>query len=265
MSTSYCIKPGYQSRPAPEYFNDTHTAVDAAIVWQPEVYEVAKRAARKLGVRNIIDIGCGSAAKLTALHPEFDIIGVDFGSNLEFCRKHYGFGRWLEADFETCDTLPLSDAELKSSVIVCSDVIEHLVDPLPLLRLIRSLLQKAPLALISTPERNLKSGLQDCGPPFNPHHVREWALGELTHFAIDQGFTPVYSGLTTTNSKSPARNTILLAVAMPTGSATTHSDWRGVFPPEVNSLQYRLRVWRKSFGEWRRSLAGKNGASASAE
>lgn len=253
MTENYGIKRGYHSRPAPDYYSDTSRPGAGEIIWQPEVYEVAARAARGLGCRYILDIGCGSGEKLGALHPEFQIIGVDFGGNLDHCREKYPFGQWLEADFEKAESLPLDAAILKDCVVICSDVIEHLVDPRSLLRLIGGLIKHAPLALISTPERNLKeTGWLDNGPPRNPHHVREWTLNELRAFAEFMELHLAYEGLTITNNLRWQRSTILLGA---TGSSwPAGKSAQDCFPPCVNPVSYWFRVARKAFGEWRVSL-----------
>ena len=76
---NFFIKPGYRARTQPEYYADIH---DDGTIWQPEVYPLAATLAYQYGCRYIIDIGCGRARKLAALHPEFEIIGLDFASNL---------------------------------------------------------------------------------------------------------------------------------------------------------------------------------------
>lgn len=263
MTENFGIKRGYRSRPAPDYYSDTSRPGAGEIIWQPEVYEVAARVARILGRRYILDIGCGSGEKLAALHPEFQIIGVDFGGNLDHCREKYPFGQWIVADFEKAENLPLDEAVLKDCVVICSDVIEHLVDPRSLLRLIACLLKHAPMALISTPERNLKEkGWLDNGPPLNPHHVREWSLNELSSFAESMGLNLAYAGLTITNNLRWQRSTILLGARGATWPATNAAQ--NCFPPSVSPALYWFRVARKAFGEWRASFRSGLKSSSSA-
>ncbi len=253
MSELFCIKPSYRARAAPEYYRElpsveNEQAGGVPKVYQPEIYEVAKIAARELGCSRIIDLGCGSARKLAGFHPEFDVIGVDFGPNIIDCRSNYPFGQWIEANFENGYGLDLSPTILKDAVLICSDVIEHLVNPLPLLKGIISMLEVCPLALISTPERSLKNGWFDNGPPSNPHHVREWTLPELCRLMDRIGASRVYSGLTITHSLAPARNTILLACCGRVFSGLSASS----LPPRVTKLTYAGRVARKTFGVLRR-------------
>lgn len=260
MTENFGIKRGYRARPAPDYYSDTERPGVGEIIWQPEVYETAVRLARGLGRGHILDIGCGSGEKLAALHPEFKIIGVDYGGNLEHCQQKYPYGQWLVADFEKSETLPIEKEVLRDCVIVCSDVIEHLVDPRPLLRLISHLLEDAAVALISTPERNLKeTGLLDNGPPQNPHHVREWTLPELAAFARSMGLRLPYAGLTITNNLRWQRSTILLGAA----GKGWPEDGSGArwLPPEASPWVYWFRVARKGFGEWRSTLWKKAGGA----
>ncbi len=206
----FCIKAGYQARTQAEYYADEDPS---NVVWQPDVYPLAAFLARRYGCTHIIDVGCGHARKLSALYPEFNIIGVDFGGNLEFCRAHYPFGQWLEADFETCRELPIDSAVLQKSIVINSDVVEHLVDPSALLALLGKLLRHARVALISTPERDLTRGFGDPGPPANPCHMREWNLSEFDQLLRQTALTPAYSGLTYSNNYHRELKTILAVVA----------------------------------------------------
>lgn len=122
---------GYTQRVPPEYFADTD---DSGVTWQPDVYPETLALAGKHDRAVIIDLGCGRAGKLVALreqNPDLDVIGVDFGSNIDWCRKHLPVGRWLGADLESVTTLPLAPEVLARSVVVCSDVLEHLIDSAP--------------------------------------------------------------------------------------------------------------------------------------
>lgn len=213
MSSSaerYFIKEGYRINSVPAYWDD---AVDLhGATWQPDVYRDAAAVAARLGCRRIVDVGCGTAGKLAALHPHFEIVGIDFGSNLEVCRQRYPFGMWLEHDLESGDPLPVSGDLLETSVVVCADVIEHLVRPELLLRILRVTLDRAGAVLLSTPDRKLTRGADHMGPPPKPHHVREWALDELAAFLEAEGFEHGDVGLTRSNDLEPGRNTILATV-----------------------------------------------------
>lgn len=248
ITDTFFIKRGYQARSKPEYFVDKATAAGHPIVWQPEVYEWAKNLANQLGCKRIIDLGSGNGEKLSKMHPEFEIIGVDFGANLDYCRKHYPSGKWLEANFDEGDavTVDLSKEVIAESVVICSDVIEHLVNPLPLLRGLRSLLEDAPIAVLSTPERLLAHGFQASGPPRNPCHTREWRLGELTRLLEACDFQIVHAGLTRSNDAEPHHHTSLHLLSKP-GRAINLSEK----PQKVSFLSYGYEALRGSVRAFR--------------
>lgn len=181
----YCIRAGYEIRPVPVYYADTPTNV----TWQPDVYPEAARLARELGARTVVDLGSGNGDKLARLHPEFEIVGVDIGSNLEHVRRAHPQGTWVEHDFEEPGALPLDAELLDGCVIVCADVIEHLMRPEHLLAKLRDALAAgASAVLLSTPERTRTWGDEHAGPPPNTCHVREWTLEELGALLEREGF-----------------------------------------------------------------------------
>jgi hypothetical protein len=204
----YFIKPGYASRAVPEYFHDT-LAETQGITHQPDAYPFAAHLAAFHGCRHIIDIGCGLAHKLVELHPRFEVIGVDFGDNLRGCRERYPFGRWIEWDLERDGLLEIDPAIVAGSIVICSDVIEHLVDPSGLLSNLRALLERAPAAVLTTPERDLVRGSSHFGPPQNPSHVREWNLAELETLLRAERLNINFIGLTMDNDHEWQKRTTL--------------------------------------------------------
>jgi 2-polyprenyl-3-methyl-5-hydroxy-6-metoxy-1,4-benzoquinol methylase len=168
-------------------------------VLQPDVYLLADALAR-LGAGLVIDIGCGKGGKLVELSRRHDVIGIDIGANIAYCRSQHPFGRWIEHDLCRSGPLPLQDVALRGSVVVCADVIEHLADPLPLLRHLRVCADRGACVLLSTPERALVRGRWDKGPPFNRAHVREWTIGELRALLVHVGFEIAFLGLTANSS-----------------------------------------------------------------
>jgi 2-polyprenyl-3-methyl-5-hydroxy-6-metoxy-1,4-benzoquinol methylase len=202
----------YTARAKPTYYLDV---ADDGVTWQPDVYPAAADIARSLDCDTLIDIGCGHARKLSALHPEFKLIGVDYGKNIEHCRARFPFGTWLEADFENIDLLPLPARVLKNAVIVCSDVIEHLVDPRSLVRALHRLLKDAPALVLSTPDRERTWGTAHMGPPPNAAHTREWSLPELRTLLEREGFSLAAATHTRSNDSSPDRATIMMVAVNP--------------------------------------------------
>lgn len=204
----YFIRPGYTPRTQPEYY---WVAPDAqrGRVYQPCVYPLAVFLARRAGCTTLIDIGSGNAEKLVRAHPEFHLIGMDFGANLENCRRHYPFGEWVEWDIDHHPPPPLPRRILKQSLLICSDVIEHLASPDRLLLALNQWLKVSPCAILSTPDRDLARGPNDPGPPANSAHVREWNLAELHRLLRHFGLIADYIGYTLNNSVSREKKTIL--------------------------------------------------------
>jgi SAM-dependent methyltransferase len=203
----YFLIANYQSRPVPDYCDDSIPDAEHKI-YQPDVYSLAECLA-SLGTRRIIDFGCGKGEKLKSMAARFDIIGIDIGLNIDYCRTTYPFGRWITYDFETEDALPIASSELQNSIVICADVIEHLINPLALLRSLKQCADDGARILLSTPERELVRGRSDSGPPENPNHVREWTIGELRALLLHIGFRIPFLGLTANNNIDREMSTIV--------------------------------------------------------
>lgn len=202
---SYAIKQGYVERDEPAYFLDDATGT----TYQPDVYWYAFGVAIELGASGIVDLGCGYAGKLAALHqqrPDWTFTGIDHGLNIDNCAAHYSWGEWETIDFENPHSYDATDR-----VIVCADVIEHLKDPRPLLAGIKA--SGAEAAVLSTPERDLTYGEAHNGPPPNPCHIREWNLEEFGTFLRGEGFHVAHLGLTRGDDAGLGDKTILARVA----------------------------------------------------
>lgn len=187
---------GYHENPGPVYFLDDPTA-DRGIVFQPDVYTLAEYLAEltgggALGPPAIVDVGCGWGDKLALMHdrhPGWTFHGVDYGANIARCRQAWPWGSWVEHDLETFVALDADEA-----IVICSDVIEHLVDPLPLIASLRA--SGAAAIVLSTPERDVQHGYDHRGPSPNLCHVREWNAHELHVLLEEHGLRIRHHGLT---------------------------------------------------------------------
>ena len=206
--SNFFIKTGYRSRPDIRYFDDNLIETEG-IIHQPEVYDFARYLGHKLNCKYIIDVGCGQGNKLVKLYPDFHIIGIDYGKNIKYCKTKYDFGRWIECDLEQNKNLLIEKEILESSLVICSDTIEHLLNPTNLLVILKNLLEYASLCLISTPERDLVRGKDDFGPPQNLHHIREWNITEFEELLRFFGLNLEFIGLTVNNNKNYEKKTIL--------------------------------------------------------
>ena len=188
---SFHIKAGYHHRRRATYYVDSDTAT-TGIVYQPDVYPLAEAVAELAGATSIIDLGCGWGDKLAAIHerhPDWSYLGVDHGPNIDHCADTYGGCVWRAADLERCvNDLPAG------AVVVCADVIEHLLNPRALLATLAG--SRARVVVLSTPERDRAHGQDHAGPPPNIEHVREWNTAELCALLTDAGLNVRFAGLT---------------------------------------------------------------------
>lgn len=195
----------------PSYFDDFLSTIEN-ITHQPDVYQFAVFLAKKFDCENIIDIGCGSGDKLKDISSDFQLLGVDYGDNIQRIqrfRRNHPHAICLEHDFGGSELIIQDREFVKQAVVVCSDVIEHLLNPIPLIVTLRDLLRDAPIAVVTTPERDLVRGPNHCGPPENLHHVREWSSEEFQTLFRAAGLNIEFSGLTANNNRDWAKRTIM--------------------------------------------------------
>ncbi|OYY86106.1 MAG: hypothetical protein B7X76_00950 [Azorhizobium sp. 39-67-5] len=198
----------YVARSEPCYFDDS-PFLDSTIVHQPEIYEAADYFLQASGRTRILDIGCGNGRKLRQVRAR-DHVGVDFGANIALCRQRFGaWGTWLEADFSQRHCAAIAAFADASTVVVCADVVEHLLDPAPLLDLLAQCYRRGAIVITSTPDRLKVRGAADKGPPANPAHVREWALDEYVAYLDACGLPATYAGHTINNNIARALRTIV--------------------------------------------------------
>ena len=174
------IKRGYIHKIEYSYFNDT-TNTDN---WQLEVYLRAKEFAVKLNTSTMVDYGCGSGFKLIKYFPEYNTVGLDVSPTVDFLLEKYPNKKWYNIkDFEKL--------ELDSEIVICADVIEHVLNPEELLNNIKKI-KNIKYLFVSTPDRNLLPKAK-YGPPINQTHIREWSFEEFNkyiskHFFIEEHY-----------------------------------------------------------------------------
>ena len=166
----FFLAPGYVYYTEVPHFDDTSLTDE----WQDEVYRYALKCAQTHGAQRILDIGCGSGYKLMKYFSNFETLGLEMPKTLEFLQTTYPDRRWAAADADE-DFFPPAD------LCICSDVIEHVRDPLALLEKIRK--SDIQHMVISTPAREVlfaEGKREYLGPPSNRHHHFEWTLKEFS-------------------------------------------------------------------------------------
>jgi SAM-dependent methyltransferase len=208
--SKYFLPADYRSRSHVEF--DDHEAVRrSGVVWQPDVYELARLIAGVAGVGYVMDVGCGHGEKLAKLHPHCEVIGVDTADNIEWCKRHYDFGQWLAIDLDV-DFPELPAAARGNAVLICSDVIEHIFDLDRFLKSIAAGMAQCVAGVISTPDRSLIYPGGQLGPPVNRCHSREWTPPEFKKLLESAGLE-TWVGLTRTNTRTDDMETIIAIVS----------------------------------------------------
>lgn len=165
--------------------------IDEEVVWQDAVYELAADIADH--DHRVVDLGTGSGIKMLR-HFGLDhqeIIQVDHRDGR--MERDWSGTTFLTADFASAASLDRLEDQLRSpdpTLYVLADVIEHLRDPRPLLRILRRLLRghSKNRLVISTPDRERIDGRNKSGVPDNPRHARQWTLNEFGLMLRSSGF-----------------------------------------------------------------------------
>jgi hypothetical protein len=210
LNRELCLPLAYVSRDHPDYYDDDD---ESDLIRQPDVYGLARILAQRLGASTLVDIGCGKATKLLQISDGFDTIGVDFGENIDFCRQAHPELRWEEIDLE-CISLEWLEGIPPTAVLICGDVIEHLLDPRPLLKLLRAATRAGMTVVMSTPDRSLIHPDGHLGPPALGAHVREWTCSEFRQLLIAHELPLAAIGWTRPSVGTDEASTIL-AIAVP--------------------------------------------------
>ena len=111
------------------------------------------------------------------------IIGIDQAEPITICKEKHDFGEWHIDDIENSKISPAINSEL----IICADVIEHLLDPDSLLEYIKKRLTSNGVVVLTTPERDAIRG-KKCFHSPNKQHIREWNFEEFETYLSSSGF-----------------------------------------------------------------------------
>lgn len=193
LDQRYCIKDGYTINSIAQTLDNDQTGsywteerLQISRYYQYDVYKLAARLCRRNNVHSLLDVGCGSGVKVSELLAGCveKITLIDQPSCGVIVKRLVPGARFIAADLETMN-VEIND---KFDLIICSDVVEHLYDPLPCLDFIRRHLNRCGVAIISTPEREVLRG-KDCAICSHPSHVREWSKKEFANFLAKIGYT----------------------------------------------------------------------------
>ncbi|MCA8969604.1 MAG: class I SAM-dependent methyltransferase [Planctomycetes bacterium] len=189
LPKTYCIKAGYRARDTAntievdpgDYW--TCERIESSMRFQHDVYRLALDCAERMGSGlRIADVGCGYPSKAKLLQP--------FARTLT-CFDQPTLESIVRRDFPTFDFVSIDlqeplELDARFDLIVCADVIEHLVDPDPCLAFLRKCLSEHGILILSTPERDIVRG-HDCMTSDKVDHVREWNSEEFARYVQSHG------------------------------------------------------------------------------
>lgn len=122
----------------------------------------------------ILDVGCGDGALSGLIRRDLgrSVTGVDASPlAIDLAREAFAL-RGLDGQFKCITGYDTGEPENSFDAVVCSDVIEHVQEPLKMLSEIRRVLRPGGHLVITTPIRFSHR-------PVDPMHVQEWFTSEF--------------------------------------------------------------------------------------
>lgn len=159
---------------------------------QYEIYKICKKIIKNTNIKSVLDIGCGSATKLMNLiYPiTKEVYGIDQTRIINYCRKRFKLDTFLVDNIED----PSLKLEKKFDMIICADVIEHLLNPDKIIEYIKKYCHKDTIIVLSTPERDILRG-KKCNKSIKPTHVREWNREEFNSYLKSRDLQILYQNV----------------------------------------------------------------------
>lgn len=171
----------FDSSKDPSYWNPLR--LQTATLYQYDVYKVAAKLAKLHKALTLLDVGSGPPLKLKELMPSgLKIHLVDQPNAARHAAEILPSAIFHAVNLESEGP----KIEVAFDLILCADVIEHLIDPDPCLRFMCEHLSPNGLLLISTPERVVLRGTTCTHSP-HPMHVREWTKDEFRNYLESRG------------------------------------------------------------------------------
>lgn len=178
----WCEPRNYGAPSGERKFTQYRDYVGDELEWQRSVYEHALSLYEgNRGFARVLDIGCGAGTKTQSRFGETGkLLQVDRNDFRDAAVRTSGVP-FRQVSLEQYDDLDALLAELEAhepTLIICADVIEHLLDPRPLLSFIRRVLMRHPdnIAVISTPNHDSLEGVRSGSLPSNREHYRQWSI-----------------------------------------------------------------------------------------
>lgn len=199
------------------YWTD-HRIANAPL-FQHYVYRQAASLAREHDLGRILDVGSGPGVKARKwLAPAAqEVVLLDRATVEPLADDIFPDAPFLSVDLEE----PPDDLEMRFDLIVCADVIEHLIDPTPCISFLHRHVTSEGLIVLSTPERDHLRGpeVKSCD---KPAHVREWNRDELASYLEAEG-TEILNHLLIPQRELPRHKEMIRTLAP---RALWPADWK---------------------------------------
>jgi len=145
--------------------------------------------AAQSGVRTICDLGCGNGYLAGQLGRRgFSVVGVDASDTyLQIAREHNSTGQvtFMKGLVDMHLPQQVLFGRQPFDLVVSSDVIEHLYDPLEFLKTALALLRPGGTAVIGTPYHGyLKNVAISLTGRWDSHHTADWHGGHIKFFSV---------------------------------------------------------------------------------
>jgi tetratricopeptide (TPR) repeat protein len=203
----FLFKQGYQAELNAKYEQES----SSNLIYQPYVYDLAQYISDKTDISSIIYVGCGFDVKLKQFNSNLKIIGVDFGQNLSFFKENLNDRNTeiISINFLS-ELVPRLEFILKNSIIICSNIIEYLIDPRVLIDTLIKWSSLSKYLLISTPATEKNQTFLDLDVSTNINHSIEETLPEFSKFLSSCNFPLGLSGYTIKDNCHECKTTSLI-------------------------------------------------------
>jgi hypothetical protein len=142
---------------------------------------------REMQLSTVLDVGAGYPAKI-GMVAETSTTLLDQLTPQPIVQRDFPNAEFVADDLEH----PSRRNGRTFDLVICADVVEHLIDPDPCMKIIRSATRR--FAILSTPERDIVRGT-DCMHSPKEEHVREWNAREFRRYVESHGFQIVQQRL----------------------------------------------------------------------
>lgn len=188
---NYYIKEGYRNQSTNfndpknrehDYWSKSRQSIN--LLFQQDTYRYAVEIIKRYNINSVADVGCGVGEKMQKFIAPLgvDVVGIDLPESVAIAKKRFG-DMFVADNFEN----EVPAVSKKYDLVICSDVIEHMVNPDHLLNYIKRITHSDSYSIFSTPERDYHRGF-DCTTSEKPEHIREWNTLELKTYLENRGF-----------------------------------------------------------------------------